>query len=287
MKLDWRGVTYKSNANNKARFKKIASQFKMDKVINLGIPHVAEQIFESFDTPGLIKCMEVSETWRELAGNVLIKRRNGEKYMQIFEAFKRGKTKSAYEFMWSLGTDELFQCTLVSETWKVLAENVLIKKLKGKMCLACATGKTKFVQLLLERCTSEESGLNITDELGRTPFMWACYNGHKDVVKLFLEHSDRIELNIKDGYGKTPFMWACFYGHKDVVQLFLEHSEIIDLNARENTGWTAFLNACYFGRKDVVKLLLKYSELVDINIPEDFHFPEEIKNMLAMHSNQK
>ena len=68
----------------------------MDKVINIGIPHVGELIFESFDTPELINCMEVSETWRELAGNVLIKRRNGKIYMQIFEAFKKGKTKSAY-----------------------------------------------------------------------------------------------------------------------------------------------------------------------------------------------
>ena len=46
----------------------------MDKVINLGIPHVGELIFESIDTPGLINFMEVSQTWRELAENVLVKR---------------------------------------------------------------------------------------------------------------------------------------------------------------------------------------------------------------------
>ena len=42
----------------------------MDKVINLGIPHVGELIFESIDTPGLIKCLEVSETWKVLAEGV-------------------------------------------------------------------------------------------------------------------------------------------------------------------------------------------------------------------------
>ena len=52
----------------------------LDKVINLGIPHVGELIFESLDTPGLINCMEVSETWSELAGNVLIKRWKGKIY---------------------------------------------------------------------------------------------------------------------------------------------------------------------------------------------------------------
>ena len=114
----------------------------MDKVIDLGIPHVGELIFESIDTPGLIKCLEVSETW------------------------------------------------------KVLAENVLIKRWKGKMFEACKSGETKVVQLLLERCNSEESGLNIKDEEGRTAFMWACYFGHKDIVILLLDLSDSIQLNL-------------------------------------------------------------------------------------------
>ena len=80
---------------------------------------------------------------------------------------------------------------------------------------------------------------------------------------------------------------ACQRGHKDVVQLLLDHSERIELNARDNSGWTAFLKACYFGHKDVVKLLLKYSEFVDINIAESFYIYDEIKNLLELHSNQK
>ena len=63
----------------------------LDKVINLGIPHVGELIFESIDTPGLIKCLEVSETWKELAENVLIKRWKG----KMLEACKNGETKSS------------------------------------------------------------------------------------------------------------------------------------------------------------------------------------------------
>ena len=78
----------------------------MDKAINIGIPHVGELVFESIDTPGLIKCLEVSQTWKELA------------------------------------------------------ENALIKRWKGKMLEACKSGETKVVQVLLERCNSEESGLN-------------------------------------------------------------------------------------------------------------------------------
>ena len=48
----------------------------MEKVINRGIPHVGEKIFRSVDTNGLIQCLSVSSTWKELAENVLLKRWN-------------------------------------------------------------------------------------------------------------------------------------------------------------------------------------------------------------------
>ena len=114
---------------------------------------------------------------------------------------------------------------------------------------ACQSGETKVVQLLLERCNSEESGLNSKDEYGATALMWACFNGHKDVVKLLLDNSERIELNAIANNGGTAFMWACKKGHKDVV-----------------------------------KLLLKYSEVVDINIPESFQLSEDIRNLIESHS---
>ena len=65
-------------------------------------------------------------------------------------------------------------------------------------------------------------------------------------------------------------MWAGINGHKDVVKLLLDNSERIDLNARNNFGTTAFMQAWYNGHKDVVKLILKYSEVVNIKIPESF-----------------
>ena len=79
-------------------------------------------------------------------------------------------------------------------------------------------------------------------------------------------------------------MAACRFGHKDVVQLFLDYSERIDLKSRSNHGWTAFMLACYNGHKDVVKIILKYSEVVDINIPESFQLSEDIRNLIESHS---
>ena len=96
----------------------------MEKVINLGIPHVGENIFENIDT------------------------------------------------------EELLQCLLVSQTWKILAESVLVKRWKSKIFEACKNGKAKILQLILEH-----SELNT-----------------KDLI---------IELNVRDEYGGTALIWAC------------------------------------------------------------------------------
>ena len=180
---------------------------KVDKVINLGIPHVGELIFESIDTSVLI------------------------------------------------------QYFLVTKTWKVLAENVLIKRWKGKMFQACKNGETKVVELLLERCNSEESGLNTKDTNGWTAFMIACFYGPKNVVQLLLNYSERIELNARTYLGgSNAFMMACNNGHTDVVKLLLDHTERIELNARDDYEETAFMLACQSGHKDVVKLLMDNSD---------------------------
>ena len=189
----------------------------LNKVINLGMPHVGELIFESIDTPGLINCLEVSQTW------------------------------------------------------KVLAENVLIKRWKGRMFEACKDGLTKIVQLLLECFNYEENGLNIKDENGFTAMMLACNDGYKDVVELLLNHSKRIDVNARDFNGMTSFMWACQNGHTDVVKLLLEHLDSnIDLNAMSRSGSTAFVLACSYGHKDVVQLLLDNSERIELNVRSSF-----------------
>ena len=133
----------------------------MEKVINLRLPHVGEQIFENIKTDDLIQFLEVSTTW------------------------------------------------------KVLAENVLLKRWKGKMLEACTSRRTEIVKLLLERYNSEDSGLNTKNEAGTNAFMLACFYGPKDIVQLLLDHQDQnLELNTKNNDGVTAFMLACMNGHK-------------------------------------------------------------------------
>ena len=256
-------------------------------IFNLGLPHVGEQIFESLDTPELFNCLEVSETWRELAENVLIKRWKG----KMFEACKSGETKVVQllleccnseesglnsideygytAFMWACqnGHKDVVQLLLEnSERIELNAINYFDYQWTAVMH-ACSNGHTNVVKLLLDHSEIE---LNVKDNAGMTAFIHACFYGYKDVVKLMLDHSERIELNASSSHGNTAFMIACLNGHKDVVQILLDHSESIDMNARNNDGRTAFMEACHYGCKDVVKLLLEYSDQnIGLNIEEN------------------
>ena len=183
-----RKYTFKDcSKTKKIRLSKRRDTIHINDVINLGMPHIGEQIFASLLTDNLIQCLEVSQTW------------------------------------------------------SVLAENVILTEWKGKLFEACEIGKKEIVKLLLENYNSQESGLNVKSECGMTPFMVACQNGHKDVVKILLDYSSRtIDLNATDDWEYTAFMWACDKGHKDVVKLLLDNSEgNIDFNARNNIRKTS------------------------------------------------
>ena len=78
--------------------------------------------------------------------------------------------------------------------------------------------------------------------------MFACCFGRKDVVKLLLDRSDKIDLNAVDVLGYTALMAACFHGgQKDVVRLLLAHSDKIDFNAVDYRGRTALMIARQYG----------------------------------------
>ena len=224
----------------------------LKRVIHLKIPHVGEHIFESIDTPGLIKCLEVSQTWNELAGNVLIKRwkRNAIAIPKLMlEACQKGQIKVVQ---------------LLLERYYNSEESGLdIKDCLGRttLMIACENGHKGVVKLLLEH--SDIIELNTSDIFGWTAFIYACTNGHTDVVKLLLDTIEmNIDLNARSNEGSTAIMLACRHGHKDVVQLLLNHSDI-DLYVKDNSGRTALMIARRWKRKDIVYLLeLKSSSYV-------------------------
>ena len=100
----------------------------MDKIINLGIPHVAEQIFDCLATKDIAEVKKVSEAWKILAGKVLEQR--------MFEAWK------------------------------------------DKVPLACETGRSDIVEVLLRRSDLGIVDFNARNTDAETGLTLACANGH-------------------------------------------------------------------------------------------------------------
>ena len=62
----------------------------MEDIINLGIPHVGEQIFQSLESKDLTQCQQVSQTWKILSEKAwLYKTWKG----KMFEACRLGKAE--------------------------------------------------------------------------------------------------------------------------------------------------------------------------------------------------
>ena len=84
----------------------------------------------------------------------------------------------------------------------------------------------------------------------------AVLEGNFEIVKLLTqEKSIKIDLNTADkDFSKTPFMYACQNGFKELVAYFLKLAESkkrkdFDLNATDKNGNTAFHYACHAEKK--------------------------------------
>ena len=72
---------------------------KMAQIINIGIPHIGEQIFERLDNQSLTKCREVCKSWKKLIDHknipwnrILMKFPSGEgMYTSDYHRFEIGR----------------------------------------------------------------------------------------------------------------------------------------------------------------------------------------------------
>ena len=61
------------------------------------------------------------------------------------------------------------------------------------------------------------------------------------------------DVNVKNEYGRTPLMWASSSGHEKVVESLLDAGA--DKEVKDNKGNTALALAEMFKKHDVVTLL--------------------------------
>ena len=221
----------------------------MDKIINFGIPHVGEQIFESLNEKDLVRYLEVSKTWKVLAETILFKKWKG----KLKKACELGKTSIVRILLDNLNGnhDELNE-----HDSHVLG--------KSAFTLACEKGRTNVVKLLLDHPNCKDLDINIKCKYGFTGFMRACDMGRKDIVKFLLDHprNKEIDFNIVTTFcGSTALLLASHCADKgQLVKLLLDYtsSERIDINAKDDKSYTTFMYACGFGDTDLIKLLLNH-----------------------------
>ena len=106
----------------------------MDKIINLGIPHVAEQIFINCGLDDMLEFQKVSKTWQVLTEEII-----------LFHSWK-GKMHWACKCGMAQVVKVLLKCSDLGH----VDFNAIDDHGKTPLILACQHGHTDVVQLLLD-----------------------------------------------------------------------------------------------------------------------------------------
>lgn len=126
---------------------------------------------------------------------------------------------------------------------------------------ACTRGDLQAAR----KAVDEGADANAADENGRTPLMWAAYDGHEAIVTTLLENKARI--NDRDSEGRTALMYCASGAFPTTVQLLLVNGAEVDLRDKAE-GFTALMFAAAEGQAEVVKVLLSHNAdrtLVDVD----------------------
>ncbi|XP_071112675.1 ankyrin-2-like [Haliotis cracherodii] len=125
---------------------------------------------------------------------------------------------------------------------------------EGDNCLhlTCRGGSVDLAKSLI----AETLDVNKRGEHGRTPLMYASYNGHEDIVKLLLEkgalpNPDVSSIDQKD----NCLHLACVKGEIRIVQILLDEGKM-DIEVTGQRNRTPLMYACRNGQLETAKKLV-------------------------------
>ena len=94
------------------------------------------------------------------------------------------------------------------------------KKLDAKLLrvyYSASSSDHKKVKELLE----QGANVDVVNNEGDTPLMWACFMGDKPVVELLIGRG--VDVNVKNNSGNTALDFASSKKHEGIVELLLKH----------------------------------------------------------------
>ena len=172
--------------------------------------------------------------------------------------------------------------------------DVMDKDSEGSTVLhkACAIGKLKLAQYLVESCPDV---LAIRDNTGRSPYLVAGFSGSVELVKFLISRGCDVMdkdsngqtvlhvacdkgklalaqylvekypdmLTIRDKGGRSPYLVAGYSGSVELVKFLISRG--CDVRNKDSDGWTVLHNACQEGKLELAQYLVEnYSDMLTI-----------------------
>lgn len=131
--------------------------------------------------------------------------------------------------------------------------------------IAAARGYANVVAVILDSSAARNSGVdivNIGDDTGTTPLMWAAMNNQVPVISVLLRY--KVNINLQDDDGWTPLHFAAASDSYRAVELLLKNNadaNIADIEGKKPVDIT--------NDTDIAELLKKYTITADESQPVD------------------
>jgi ankyrin repeat protein len=187
-------------------------------------------------------------------------------------------------------------CTNIIELLLNAKADASIKDSDGlsALMICCAHNQCDSIKVLIkfreESTNGADIDINAFNLDGCTSLMYACSEGHINVIDLLLYSS--ADASIKDNDGKTALMICCIYNQCNSLKTLIKFKDEskdgagIDIDGIDKDGMTSLMYACSCGHKEIVELLLSCNADLTIenhigknaqSLASDF---KEIQNMI-------
>lgn len=138
---------------------------------------------------------------------------------------------------------------LLNYNYSIAQSNLAVKSQLHQMVLKAS--KENNIKLIQEYINHNGS-LDIQNEKGYSPLIFAAYYGHEKMVKLLLKSG--ADSCLKDRRGNSALMGAIFKGHLSIAYELMNSR--CDIDSRNKSNQTALMYASLFGREKLVRKLM-------------------------------